>query len=56
MKLEDRCRRAVLKIAEHVKDIDQKLNHFLENYKADLYAVHDEACYQKALNRPPKYS
>lgn len=35
--LEVKCRQAVLKIAEQVRDINQKLTYFLENYREDYY-------------------
>jgi len=35
--LETKCRKAVLSIADNVKDINQKLTHFLENYREDYY-------------------
>jgi hypothetical protein len=32
-----RVRKAILEIAHEVKDINQKLTHFLENYREDYY-------------------
>jgi len=32
-----KVRRAILDIAQEVKDINQKLSHFLENYREDYY-------------------
>ena len=54
--LEERCKNAVVKIAEHVrdirykvKDINHKLTHFLENYRKDYYDALDGIAYQKQL-------
>jgi len=47
--LEDKCRNAVLKIADHVRSIDFKLSHFLDNYRDDYYDALDGISYQKAL-------
>ena len=35
--LESRCKKAILSIADDVKDINHKLSHFLENYRDDYY-------------------
>jgi len=48
--LEEKCKKAVLKIADHVQDINYKLSHFLENYRNDYYDALDGVSYQKALN------
>ena len=55
--LEEKCKKAVLKIADHVKDlvtrakdIDAKVSHFLENYRKDYYDALDGISYQKTLN------
>ena len=47
--LEERCKKAVIKIAEHVKDINFKLSHFLENYREDYYDALDGISYKKQL-------
>lgn len=54
--LEQRCRKAVIKIAEHVKDIKysvkdigHKLTHFLESYREDYYAAMEDARYRQQL-------
>ena len=47
--LEDRCKKAVVKIAEHVRDINFKLSHFLENYREDYYDSLDGINYKKQL-------
>jgi len=41
--LEDRCKKAILRMADDVRDINHKLSHFLENYRDDYY---------KSLYRP----
>ncbi len=45
--LEVKCRKAVLGIASSVKDINQKLTHFLENYRKDYYKSMDGTFYKK---------
>lgn len=45
--LELRCRKAVLAIADNVKDINHKLTYFLENYREDYYKALDGINYQK---------
>ncbi len=35
--LEIRCKKAILKMADDVRDINHKLTHFLENYRDDFY-------------------
>jgi hypothetical protein len=35
--LEDRCKKAILRMADDVRDINHKLTHFLENYRDDFY-------------------
>ena len=54
--LEQRCRKAVIRIAEHVKDIkysvkdiSHKLTHFLQNYREDYYAAMQGTDYHKQL-------
>ena len=54
--LEEKCKEAVLKIADHVKelvdhakDINAKASHFLENYRKDYYDALDGINYQKTL-------
>jgi len=37
--LEDKCRSAIIGIARDVKDINAKMNHFIENYRDDYYKV-----------------
>jgi hypothetical protein len=49
--LEERAHKAVLRIAEHVEDIDQKLTHFLENYRQDYYSALNGVNYKKALKQ-----
>ncbi len=44
--LEMKCRKAVLSIADNVRDINYKLTHFLENYRQDYYKALDEKNYQ----------
>ena len=56
MNLEDKCKKAVLKIAENVKDINHKLTHFIENYRSDYYNALDGINYEKTLKKPPKCS
>ena len=36
--LELRCKKAIIKIADNVSDINHKLTHLLESYKDDLYS------------------
>ena len=45
--LEARCKKAILSIADDVKDINHKLSHFLENYRDDYYKAMNGAGYQK---------
>ena len=45
--LELKCKKAVLKIADDVKDINSKLTHFLENYREDYYKAKEGANYLK---------
>ena len=35
--LEMKCRKAILSIADNVKDINHKFTHFLECYRDDYY-------------------
>ncbi len=43
--LEVKCRKAILKIADDVKDINYKLTNILENYREDYYRAMDGANY-----------
>ncbi len=45
--LEVKCRKAVLKIADAVKDINYKMTHFLENYREDYYKAKEGTNYLK---------
>lgn len=45
--LEMKCRKALLKIADDVKDINHKMTHFLENYREVYYKAVDGTNYQK---------
>ena len=54
MNLEDKCRRAVIKMADHVKDINYKLSNFLDNYRHDYYDCMGAKSYLNTLKRPPK--
>ena len=54
MDLEARCKKAVIRIAEHVKDIKYnvkdlslKLSHALQNYREDYYKTMEQAGYQQ---------
>lgn len=47
--LEERVKKAVIRIAEHVRDINHKLSHFLESYREDYYDALDGISYQKQL-------
>jgi len=47
--LEDKCKKAVIKIYDHVRDINYKLSYFLENYRADYYDALDGIAYQRQL-------
>ena len=47
--LEQRCQKAVIRMAEHVRDINYKLSHFLENYREDYYDTLGGIGYQKQL-------
>lgn len=47
--LEERCKKAVLNIASHVKEINHKLSHFLRNYREDYYEALDGIKYQKQI-------
>ena len=42
--LEQKCKQAVLRIADHVQDINHKLTYFLQNYREDYMS------YQKNLS------
>lgn len=39
--LEKRRYKAILRIADDVRDINHKLSHFLENYREDYYKAMD---------------
>ncbi len=43
--LDDRCKFAILRISDEVKDINQKLTHFLENYRQDYYKILNGSSY-----------
>jgi hypothetical protein len=43
--LEMKCKQAILRIADDVKDINYKLTNFLENYREDYYRAMDRANY-----------
>ena len=45
--LDLKCRKAILAIEEHVKDIDDKLTHFIENYRVDYYKARNGIYHQK---------
>jgi len=47
--LEDKCKHAVIKIYDQVRDINYKLSYFLENYRQDYYDALDGIGYQKSL-------
>ncbi len=47
--LEERCRQAVLKISNDVKEIKDLLGHFIENYRSDYYDALDGIAYKKTL-------
>ena len=47
--LEERCRQAVLKISDDVKEIKDLLGHFIENYRSDYYSALDGVNYKKTL-------
>ncbi len=47
--LDDKCKKAVIKIHDHVCDINYKLSHFIENYRQDYYDALDGINYQKSL-------
>jgi hypothetical protein len=44
--LEDRCKKAILRMADDVKDINFKLTHFLDKYRDDFYKSQDSSKYQ----------
>ena len=52
--LEERCRQAVLRISNDVKEIKDLLGHFIENYRNDYYNALDGVNYQKTLKDYPK--
>ena len=45
--LELKCKKAVLKIANDVKDTNHKLTHFLQNYREDYHKTKGVENYQK---------
>ena len=45
--LEEKCKRAILRMADDVKDINHKLTHFLENYRSDYYKILNGTSYPK---------
>ena len=47
--LEERCRNAVLRISNDVKEIKTLLGHFIENYRSDYYNALDGINYQKTF-------
>lgn len=51
--LEERCRKAVLKISQNVEEIKSLLGHLVTNYREDYYALNDLS-YQKVLKDYPK--
>ena len=46
--LEERCKKAVVKISQDVNEIKYLLGHIIETEKESYYALSD-ACYQKVL-------
>jgi hypothetical protein len=44
--LEDRCKKAILRMADDVSDINHKLTHFLEKYRDDFYKPQEAINYQ----------
>lgn len=40
--LEMRCKKAIIRIADDVKDINHKFTHFLENYREDYYQYRND--------------
>ncbi|MEI8348716.1 MAG: hypothetical protein WCI77_01045 [Candidatus Omnitrophota bacterium] len=51
--LEERCRKAVLKISQDVNEIKYLLGHMIETEKDSYYALSDLS-YQKVLKDYPK--
>ena len=47
--LEERCKKAVLKISQNVEEMKSLLGHFIENYRQDYYSALDGIAYQKKL-------
>ena len=43
--LEGKCKLAILRMADDVKDINHKFTHFLENYRSDHYKIMDSTRY-----------
>ena len=41
--LEIRSKKAILRMADDVRDMNHKLSHFLENYREDYYKAIDKA-------------
>ncbi len=52
--LEERCKKAVLKISQNVEEIKSLLGHFIENYRRDYYDALDGIAYQKVLKQYQK--
>jgi len=44
--LESRCKKAIITIADDVKDINYKLSHFLESYRSDYHKMLEEQNYK----------
>jgi|GEM_PF-2379861 len=44
--LETRCKKSLLKIADDVRDINQKLTYFLETYRDDYYMLLEDKKYK----------
>lgn len=40
--IEDKCKRALLAIADDVRDINHKLSFFLESYRYDIYRTSNQ--------------
>lgn len=49
--LETRCKKAILRMADDVRDINQKLTHVLENYRDDFY----KSAYRTNENHQTQY-
>lgn len=44
--LEYRCKKALLRMADDVSDINHKLTHFLDKYRDDFYKSQEVSSYQ----------